>query len=105
MKLVKATARGFYAKLREPGDVFAVPDDFSASWVDTSEEADAKLAAEENKEPTQADKSIDELLADLDKRDDAEVQNMLDTEIAGKKRKGLIAKLTDEIENRAKLLS
>ena len=45
------------------------------------------------------------MLADLELRTDAEVQNMLDTEIAGKKRKGVIAKLTDEIENRAKLLS
>lgn len=105
MKLVKATARGFYGKLREIGDVFGVPDDFKSKWAVSTDEADATLAAEGNKEPTQADKSIDELLEDLELRTDAEVQNMLDTEIAGKKRKGLISKLTDEIENRAKLLS
>lgn len=102
MKLVKATKRGFYGKLRDRGDVFAVPDDFKASWADTADEV---ALPDEDKEPTQAEMSIDALLEDLELRTDAEVQNMLDTEIAGKKRKGLIAKLTDEIENRTKLLS
>ncbi len=103
MKLVKATKTGFYAKLREPGEVFAVPDDFRSKWAEPVEEADKTLA--EVKERTQSELSVDEVLADLELRTDAEVQNMLDTEIAGKKRKGVIAKLTDEIENRAKLLS
>lgn len=105
MKLVKATKRGFFGKLREIGDVFAVPDGFKASWASRSAEADAKIDADGNKEPTQADKSIDDLLTDLDQKSDADLQNMLDAEIAGKKRKGLIAKIGDEIDNRAKLLS
>lgn len=98
MKWVKAIHTGYYGSRKERGEKFVVPDDFDAKWA---VEADAPMPEDDVKEPNILDGTIDEILSALSSMSDADVQNILSAEIAGKTRKGLISKLQDEVANRA----
>jgi hypothetical protein len=54
--LVKATQRGFFVKLRNPGDQFDVPDDaFSTKWM---KRVEAAAEPEETPAPVETTESV-----------------------------------------------
>lgn len=53
---VRATKLGFYIGRRRPGDVFEVPDDFKASWVEPVDEVkEQKVKSQKPKTMTLAE--------------------------------------------------
>ena len=56
---VTATARGYYGKLREPGDVFDVPTGSKATWFVPHKAS--RAAKPENDQPDEGDSKVEEL--------------------------------------------
>lgn len=54
---VKATARGFYGSLREPGDTFTIRDEkaFSKRWMERLSADPAKSSQEDSTDPDEMD--------------------------------------------------
>lgn len=95
------TAPGFHDghRLRR-GDTFTSTKGHTASWFKPldSDDHDAKAAL--NNEPSLLDLSVREIVEKLPGLTNQELQGLRQDEINGKTRKGLLAKIDDEIANR-----
>lgn len=98
MKVYVAVKTGFYGSIKDAGAEFLAPDNFKSSWA--IPKADAK-AIEEATAPGFLDGTVAEVVAQVPALSDAELRRYLDAEVSGKMRKGIVARLEDEIANRA----
>lgn len=65
---VRAIERGFFGKLREPGDVFDVPDGATASWWEEAEGGEESPPEPKHPEPM--------ALSELDKQPTVKIQDV-----------------------------
>jgi hypothetical protein len=99
MAQFRATRLGFYRGVRRPKDsIFAAPDTFSASWavrVGSAEDKDEKLASNKL-----LDQKIPDIKAALSTLSVAELHALLNEESATRRRKSVVAAISDAIDNR-----
>jgi len=92
-----AVRDGFYAGRRiRAGGTFTAPVSFTGHWFG----AEGSAAVEAAKEPDLLDKSVADILAVLPDLSTDQIASLISAETAGKTRKGLLAKMQDEIDNR-----
>lgn len=95
------TAIGFRdGRRHRPGDTFLAPRDETAGWFASAGSPEAAKAAPGG-EDTLLDKSVAEILAVVPGLTNAEILRLISDEQGGKTRKSLMAKLQDELDNRA----
>lgn len=99
MKVYIAIKTGFYGgSLKAPGVTFLAPDEFKSSWAKRADDA-AGIA--EATEPGILDGSVSQISEVIPSLSDGELRKLLDGEMSGKMRKGVVARLEDELATRA----
>lgn len=82
------------------GETFTAPVEETANWFAAADEKSRKVKQALDGEPDLLDKSIPEIINELPQLTTPELHALKGTEMNGKTRKGLIAKIDDEIANR-----
>jgi hypothetical protein len=96
-----ATAVGFHNGARvRAGATFRAPVTFTGRWFRPADEAPEIAEAEENPIARALDQSITAVVESLSTFSDADLPLLLSAEQSGAARKGLMAKISDEIANR-----
>lgn len=96
-----ATAVGFHDGARvRVGDTFRAPVDFTANWFRPAGEAPEVAKNEANQIALALDNPIREVVDSLPEYSDNDLKLLLSAEQSGAARKGLLAKINDEIANR-----
>lgn len=92
---------GFYGSRRiTRGDTFQAPVDETGKWFRPASDTDRETVQALSGEPALLDKPIPEIMAEFPKLSVADLRTLKGNELTGKTRKGLIAKIDDEIANR-----
>lgn len=90
---------GFYGGGRiRAGETFVAPKKEKSKWFRAADEAD--VTADLGGEPNLLDKSARDIVVALSGLTDQELNGLISAEQAGKTRKGVIAAIQDEIDNR-----
>ncbi len=98
-KFAKAT--GFYNGARvRAGTTFSAPPDFEAKWFRPADEAEELVEDARDRIAKELDNPITAIVAKLGDYNDPDLNKLLSAEQSGAARKGLMAKISDEIANR-----